>query len=172
MTMKFHVLDMIKFNLSNNLIINKMKRIFNILLVISLFFTVACSQEENGESNAEMTFKEDLTFDYGKIKQNSNGIHEFEFKNTGSEPLIITNVKSSCGCTIPSYPKEPVTKNKKEKINVKYDTKRIGIFNKTITVYSNAKNSPVKLRIKGEVYNNEKIKNTKKTKKNLPEFKG
>ena len=65
--------------------------------------------------------------------------------------LIITNVKSSCGCTVPSYPKEPVKKSKKEKIHVKYDTKRIGNFNKTITVYSNAKNSPVKLHIKGEV---------------------
>ena len=128
-----------------------MKKIFNIILTVTILFTVACSQEEEKNSNAEMTFKEDLTFDYGKIQQNSNGVHEFEFKNTGSDPLIITNVKSSCGCTVPSYPKEPIKKNQKEKIHVKYNTKKIGTFMKTITVYSNAKNSPVILHIKGEV---------------------
>lgn len=120
-----------------------------------LIFTTACSQNDEGKNNAEMTFKEDLTFDYGKIKQNSEGTHEFVFKNSGNDPLIITNVKSSCGCTVPTYPKEPVKKGNKGNIHVKYDTKRIGVFNKTITVYSNAKNSPIKLRIKGEVFREE-----------------
>lgn len=131
-----------------------MKKIINLNILILLIFTVGCSQNEGGVSTAEMTFKDDLTFDYGKIKQNSDGMHEFVFKNTGNGPLIITNVKSSCGCTVPTYPKMPVKKGGKGKIDVKYDTKRIGIFNKTITVYSNAKNSPIELRIKGEVYRN------------------
>ncbi len=115
-------------------------------------FSLGCSQTNETGSNAEMTFKENLSFDFGKIKQNSEGIHEFEFKNTGKDPLIITNVKSTCGCTVPTYPVEPVKKGDKGIISVKYDTKRIGMFNKTITVYSNAKNSPIKLIIKGEVY--------------------
>ncbi|MCD4794834.1 MAG: DUF1573 domain-containing protein [Bacteroidales bacterium] len=132
-----------------------MKRIINISIGIMLIFTTACSQNDEGKNNAEMTFKEDLTFDYGKIKQNSEGTHEFVFKNSGNDPLIITNVKSSCGCTVPTYPKEPVKKGNKGNIHVKYDTKRIGVFNKTITVYSNAKNSPIKLRIKGEVFREE-----------------
>ena len=132
-----------------------MKRIINISIGIMLIFTTACSQNDEGKNNAEMTFKEDLTFDYGKIKQNSEGTHEFVFKNSGNNPLIITNVKSSCGCTVPTYPKEPVKKGNKGNIHVKYDTKRIGVFNKTITVYSNAKNSPIKLRIKGEVFREE-----------------
>lgn len=129
-----------------------MKKVLNLSIAILLIFTIGCSQNEGGESNSEMTFKEDLTFSYGKIKQNSDGSHDFIFKNTGKDPLIITNVKSSCGCTVPTYPLEPVKKGGSGTINVKYDTKRIGTFNKTITVYSNAKNSPVKLRIKGEVY--------------------
>ena len=131
-----------------------MKKTMNLMLAVLMLFTVACSQNEDGKNKSEMTFKEDLTFDYGKIQQYSDGVHEFEFKNTGSDALIVTNVKSSCGCTVPSYPKEPVKEKGKEKIHVKYDTKRVGTFNKTITVYSNAKNSPIKLHIKGEVIKN------------------
>ena len=112
-----------------------MKKILNLSIAIMLLFTAACSQSEEAGNNAEMTFKEDLTFDYGKIVQNSDGTHEFEFKNTGTDPLIITNVKSSCGCTVPTYPKEPVKKGKKAIFSVKYDTKRIGTFHKTITIY-------------------------------------
>ncbi len=148
-----------------------MKRIINVILVITVMFSVACSQEDDGKSNAEMTFKEDLIFDYGKIKKESDGTHEFVFKNTGSDPIIITNVKSSCGCTVPTYPNKPVKKGEKAKIHVKYDTNRIGTFHKTITVYSNAKNSPVKLQIKGEVFSDDKSE-VKEKKTTLPEFKG
>ena len=129
-----------------------MKKSINFGIAFLLILSVGCSQTSESGLNAEMTFKEDPTFDFGKIKQNSEGVHVFEFKNTGKDPLIITNVKSSCGCTVPTYPNEPVKKGDKGVISVKYDTKRIGVFNKTITVYSNAKNSPVKLYIKGEVY--------------------
>ncbi len=132
-----------------------MKKIFNLTFAVLLLFTAACSQNGENVSNAEMTFKEDLTFDFGKIAENSDGTHEFVFKNTGKDPLIITNVKSSCGCTVPTYPEKPIKKGETGKISVKYDTKRIGVFTKTITVYSNAKNSPVKLHIKGEVTRNE-----------------
>lgn len=128
-----------------------MKKTINLTLAVILLFLSACSQNKDGKSNSEMTFKEDLTFDFGKIMQGSEGTHEFIFKNTGKNPLIITNVKSSCGCTVPTYPKKPIRKGETGNIHVKYDTKRIGIFTKTITVYSNAKNSPVKLHIKGEV---------------------
>ncbi len=132
-----------------------MKKIINLIFAVMILFTAACSQTEDGKSKAEMTFKEDLTYDFGKIKQNSDGTHEFIFKNTGKDPLIITNVKSSCGCTVPTFPEEPIKKGETGKIHVKYDTHRIGVFTKTITVYSNAKNSPVKLHIKGEVQRNE-----------------
>jgi hypothetical protein len=151
MIMKSLVSDIMKCN-SNN---NKMKKIINLGILFLLLFTVGCSQNEGNSSGAEMTFKDELTFNYGKIKQNGDGSHTFIFKNTGKEPLVITNVKSSCGCTVPTYPSQPVKKGEKGEIHVKYDTKRLGVFNKTVTVYSNAKNSPVKLRIKGEVLKTE-----------------
>jgi len=133
-----------------------MKKLINLSLVILLVFSVGCSQNDGENSSAEMTFKDDLTFDFGKIEQNSDGTHTFIFKNTGKDALVITNVKSTCGCTVPTYPSEPVKKGSKGEIHVKYDTKRLGVFNKTVTVYSNAKNSPIKLHIKGEVFTNDK----------------
>ncbi|NPA69155.1 MAG: DUF1573 domain-containing protein [Chlorobi bacterium] len=133
-----------------------MKKIFKLTVVAVLMFTSACSQTGVNTKSAEMTFKEDLTFDFGKIKQYGNGTHKFIFKNTGKAPLIITNVKSSCGCTVPTYPENPVKKGETAEISVKYDTGKTGVFTKTITVYSNAKNSPVILHIKGEVIKTEK----------------
>lgn len=91
------------------------------------------------------------THDYGTIFVGGDGNSEFEFTNTGKEPLILSSVKSSCGCTVPSWPREPIMPGKKEKITVKYDTNRIGPINKTITVMSNAKTSPVVLKITGNV---------------------
>jgi len=97
-----------------------------------------------------MTFKK--TFhDFKSVWYKADATFEFVFKNTGKEPLIITKVKSSCGCTVPTWEKEPVLKNKTGTIKVKYDSDRIGQFQKSITVYSNAKNSPVELIISGEV---------------------
>jgi hypothetical protein len=94
---------------------------------------------------------ENPIYDYGTIPLNSAGECEFVFKNTGKTPLILSNVQSSCGCTVPSWPKEPVAMNTKGVIKVKYNTNRSGSFQKTITVSSNAKNSPIVLTIKGTV---------------------
>jgi hypothetical protein len=90
--------------------------------------------------------------DYGTIFQDANGECEFEFKNVGSEPLVLSNVRSSCGCTVPSWPKEPVMPGKTAIIKVKYNTGRVGPINKTVTVESNAVEKPkVELRIQGQV---------------------
>jgi len=91
------------------------------------------------------------TIDYGKIEKGADGTRDFEFTNTGDEPLIISDVKSSCGCTVPEKPKGPVAPGAKSVIKVKYDTNRVGKIRKTITVYSNA-TEPIKaLKINGEV---------------------
>ncbi len=93
-----------------------------------------------------------LEHDYGTIFEEDNGTCEFSFKNTGKEPLVLQNVYSSCGCTVPSWPKEPIMPGKSSAITVKYNTSRIGKINKMITVISNAENTPrVELFIKGEV---------------------
>src|SRR5690606_33908111 len=99
---------------------------------------------------AKITFKTD-TIDYGTITKGSNGVRVFEFTNTGDAPLVITNVKSSCGCTIPKKPEGPVAPGASSTIEVKYDTNRVGPIRRTITVSSNASEPMVALKITGEV---------------------
>jgi len=99
---------------------------------------------------AEMTFTQEL-HDYGTIKQGADGSCEFKFKNTGKDPLIISNARGSCGCTVPTWPKEPILKGQTATIQVHYDTKRVGAFTKTVTIESNAKTATKVLTIKGVV---------------------
>ena len=90
--------------------------------------------------------------DYGEIERGSDGIRIFEFVNSGNQPLIISKVYSSCGCTIPKKPEAPIAPGEKGEIQVKYDTNRVGPIRKTITVNSNAASTPiVSLKIKGTV---------------------
>ena len=117
-----------------------------LLLTVFLIGFQVFSQEKQ----AKIEFKQN-EIDYGKIDKNSDGTRIFEFTNTGNAPLIINRVKSSCGCTVPSKPTQPIMPGKSDKIVVKYNTHRVGPFRKTITVYSNAKNNVVILKIKGKV---------------------
>ena len=90
--------------------------------------------------------------DYGTIKQGDNGTCEFTVTNSGDQPLIITNCKGSCGCTVPKCDTAPIMPGAKTTITVKYDTKRVGAINKSVTITSNATNTPEKVvRIKGTV---------------------
>lgn len=89
--------------------------------------------------------------DFGTLQKGAPCEYEFKFKNTGKEPLIIQNAQASCGCTVPSYPKEPIMPGQGGVIKVKYDSNRIGAFTKTVNVTSNAKNSPKIITIKGKV---------------------
>lgn len=90
--------------------------------------------------------------DYGMVEYAGNGISEFVITNTGTEPLVITSAKASCGCTVPSYPKEPIAPGASAVITVKYDTKRPGSINKSIKITSNAVNQSEKvIYIKGQV---------------------
>ncbi|PWL37499.1 hypothetical protein DKG77_15930 [Flagellimonas aquimarina] len=102
------------------------------------------------ESTAKIEFKSE-TIDYGEIEKGSDGVRVFEFTNTGSVPLVISNVKSSCGCTIPKKPEDPILPGKTGQIQVKYDTKRVGPIRKAITVTSNADTPTKVLKIKGNV---------------------
>ena len=107
------------------------------------------------QSGAKIEFlAKDNTIDYGKVsKKNDNGIRNFEFKNTGDEPLIITSVLSTSGSTVSTKPSEPIMPGKIGKIGVKYNMTP-GPIRKTITVESNAVNyeeGRVALKIKGEV---------------------
>ena len=122
-----------------------MKRI---LLIICLVISSAPVLSQ--ENIAEISFKETL-IDYGTIENGDDGKKTFEFKNTGNSPLIFSRIFSSCGCTIPKKPEKPIQPGESGTIEVEYDTKRTGLFQKAITVNSNAKTPNVILRIKGEV---------------------
>ena len=92
------------------------------------------------------------TIDYGTVAHNSDGKREFVFTNNGNKPLIITNAQGSCGCTVPTYPKEPIAPGGKGVIGVKYDTSRGGqAFTKTVTLTTNAATPNKTLTIKGNV---------------------
>jgi|SRR3954464_5657205 hypothetical protein len=102
-------------------------------------------------SLAEIKFETEL-HDFGTIPFAGNGTYEFKFKNTGKEPLIITDAQGSCGCTVPTYPKNvPIKPGESQVIKVTYDTKRPGNFTKTVTLHSNAKTPEKVLTIKGVV---------------------
>jgi len=126
-----------------------MKKVFFILgILMSATFGLNAQAVESGPV---IEFDKDV-HDYGTIEQHGNGVCEFTVSNTGNEPLIISKAKGSCGCTVPSYEKEPIMPGGTSTIKVKYDTKRVGPINKSVTITSNASNAPTKvLRIKGTV---------------------
>ncbi|MBA5793138.1 DUF1573 domain-containing protein [Flavobacterium sp. xlx-214] len=123
-----------------------------ILGIVAMTLVGAASYAQTGP---KIEFKaENNTIDYGTVvKGKDSGVRTFEFTNTGDEPLVITNVRSSCGCTVPSKPEAPILPGKSDKIEVKYNMNP-GTISKTITVESNAKNidgGTVALYIKGKV---------------------
>ena len=135
-----------------------MKKIF--VLALLVLGTIATNAQETSKKSkpsaakvtgAGMVFVTE-TIDYGTIAHNSDGRREFVFTNNGNAPLIITNTQGSCGCTVPTTPKEPIAPGAKGIIGVKYATDRVGPFTKTVTVSSNAAGQPTKvLTIKGNV---------------------
>jgi hypothetical protein len=133
-----------------------MKRIalfISIILVsaVSVFAQATEPVKVQENPNApEITFDK-LVHDYGTVQFGGDGVCVFKFTNTGKEPLILQQPQSSCGCTVPTWPKEPVLPGNSSEIQVTYNTKKAGPINKTVTIRSNAKNSTVVLRITGKV---------------------
>ena len=144
-----------------------MKKIFTLALMLVLGVTVSNAQETSRITKkmkaktakmktqkvegAGMVFVSE-TIDYGTVAHNADGKREFVFTNNGNKPLIITNTQGSCGCTVPTTPKEPIAPGAKGIIGVKYATDRVGPFTKTVTVTSNATGQATKtLTIKGTV---------------------
>ncbi len=124
---------------------------FKVLSIITFFI---CFLSTGQEKKAEIKFDENL-IDYGEIEYNSDGKRTFKFTNIGEAPLVFNRISSSCGCTVPKKPEQPIKPGESAEIEVEYDTKRIGVFIKAISVSSNAVNSNVVLRIKGEVLEEE-----------------
>ena len=117
-----------------------------LLLFVGLMTMTVTAQEKK----AAITFESDVV-DYGEVDYGSDGVRKFTFTNTGTDVLIVARVYSTCGCTIPKKPEEPIQPGDTGVIEVKYDTNRPGPIRRTITVYSNASEIPHTLKIKGVV---------------------
>jgi hypothetical protein len=149
-----------------------MKKLVMLALIASLGITTATAQNKNAKkatTPAKVEVQkidgpgilfESETIDYGTIDKNAEGKREFVFTNNGNKPLIISNATGSCGCTVPTKPTEPIMPGQKGVIGVKYDTTRPGPFTKTVTVTTNASETPKTLTIKGNVLDQE-VKSTK-----------
>tara|TARA_R110002050_G_scaffold286088_1_gene436111 strand:+ start:68171 stop:68611 length:441 start_codon:yes stop_codon:yes gene_type:complete len=122
-----------------------------ITLTLGLFLAFAFGAVAQQVGGSQIAFEKDV-HDFGKIKQYGNATTEFSFTNTGDAPLIISNCKGSCGCTVPTWPREPIAPGASAVIKVKYDSKRVGPINKSVTITSNATNTPTKvIRITGNI---------------------
>lgn len=121
--------------------------------LMALFSVGAFAQSEKTETtNGPAITFDKMVHDYGDVKKGGDGTCTFTFTNTGTEPLILSNVRSSCGCTVPKWTGEPVMPGKTGEIDVRYNTNNVGSINKSVTVTSNAVNSPSTiLRITGKV---------------------
>jgi hypothetical protein len=134
-----------------------MKKIIGIIIVCAFAISAYAQSDENTEF--EPTHKsaylelDKTVHDYGTIARKSNGDCEFIVKNMGSQPLVLTNVQSSCGCAVPDWPHKPIPSGESRAIKVTYDTKRVGTFSKSIKIFSNSPGSPHVVNIKGTVEN-------------------
>ncbi|RME11879.1 MAG: DUF1573 domain-containing protein [Bacteroidetes bacterium] len=129
-----------------------MKRVLSIFAFLALLASTTFAQEQSEQPAKGPVMKLEVTeIDYGEIVQGADPLREFKFTNTGTEPLIISNAKGSCGCTVPKWPKDPILPGESATIEVRYDTNRIGPFQKTVTLTTNEATPTHVLKIKGKV---------------------
>lgn len=122
-----------------------------VIILLTLGWS-SCNKVGGNADKSEAVIEFDtIKYDFGEIPFDGDGMMEFVFTNTGTVPLLVTHVKSTCGCTIPEWSREPVNAGKKGTIQVSYDTHRVGVFNKSIYVYSNANNGVQRLSISGKI---------------------
>ena len=120
--------------------------------VASILFAIICfqgfAQDESQPLSGPQIYFAETSFDFGDITQGDKVEHVFEFENTGNEPLILTDVRTTCGCTAPEWPREPVIPGAKAQVKVVFNSAgKIGIQNKVITIMSNSVNSPARVKI-------------------------
>ena len=133
-----------------------MKKLFLFCLFAVMTMGAASAQEEKKEATEnehgpKIVFAE-REHNYGTIQKGGDGNCTFTFTNTGDEPLILSSVRASCGCTTPSWTQKPVMPGKTGAIDVRYNANNVGGFTKTITITSNAVNEArVVVKIKGNV---------------------
>ncbi|GAA4464609.1 DUF1573 domain-containing protein [Nibrella saemangeumensis] len=121
-----------------------MKKFFSLFVALFVFVAVGYAQK------GVMKFKKE-THDFGKVEQGKPVTHVFEFTNTGTDPVVIADAVASCGCTKPTFSREPIMPGKTGSISATYNAAAMGGFNKSVTVTSNAETPSIVLYLKGEV---------------------
>ena len=128
-----------------------MKQFFIAFACLALTATAANAQSKTTTEKQGLVFTEE-THDFGEVPEGPAAEHDFVFVNKGKEPVIITNATSSCGCTVPSWPKEPILPGKSSTIHVSYTTAgKPGAIQKDVFVRTNQQPTPVVLHIRGTV---------------------
>ncbi len=123
------------------------------ILVITSYNSALCQNNTIVDASGKgpnIAFRS-ISHDFGTLNYGEEAVHFFVFTNDGESPLVILNVRTACGCIVHSWPKNPLASRIRDSIRVEYNTKIKGTFSKTITVQSNAINSPVDLKITGNV---------------------
>jgi len=146
-----------------------MKKVLFTLLAFAVTGSVLFAQSDDGENapSAKIEFQTE-SHEFGDLDEGPKASYDFHFTNTGNEPLILKNVKASCGCTTPHWPKEPIMPGETGKITAVYNTKgRPGKFTKVITVTSNAEKSTNQLYIKGNVLKADPMQNVPERKPSI-----
>ncbi len=140
-----------------------MKQVLSVIMLSLFAITMSVAQTDTKAKVAATTEQQQVkvngpvikfeteTIDYGNVPYGSDGTREFVFTNTGTEPLVISAARGSCGCTVPTFPKDPIMPGETAKIKVKYDTMREGGFTKYVTITSNESEQEKRLTIKGNV---------------------
>ncbi|RAJ95568.1 uncharacterized protein DUF1573 [Larkinella arboricola] len=112
--------------------------------LLLLLGVTACNQTQKGSNNElsdkmpKMVFADKGVYDFGEITEGDTVVRNFKFKNEGEFPLIINNINTSCGCTTPEWPKQPIEPGKEASIKVMFNSQgKLGVQNKTVTVYAN-----------------------------------
>jgi hypothetical protein len=125
---------------------------FASLVVLLLFGSTAFAQPDAPSTEGPMIRFEEETHDFGDLMQGGDASVVFKFSNPGTAELVISDVKKACGCTTPTWDGKTILPGGESEIDVRYDSNRIGGFNKTVTITSNAVNDPVKIIvIKGNI---------------------
>ena len=140
-----------------------MKQLILTCLIV-LIGTIGYAQNDDAAPTADgpiMSF-ETMTVDYGTIEEGADPLRKVKFTNTGTQPLIIKNARGSCGCTVPTWPKEPIMPGESSDIEVRYDTRRVGKISKTIRITTNEGGDAHVLKVVGKI-------NKKADQKALPE---
>ncbi len=133
-----------------------MKRISSLMIVVFLsvgmLFAQTEPQEEVVSGDGPQIVFEETEFDFGEIAQGEVVEHTFKFKNTGNAPLILNNVLTTCGCTAPEWPKQPIAAGEENEIIVRFNSRgKTGRQNKVITIQSNIQGSTSRIKIMGMV---------------------